>query len=55
MAQKNFASSSDVAEMVRRELERAPAYDSKEFLALLQSAAKLLERELGETDKRGQR
>jgi ubiquinone/menaquinone biosynthesis C-methylase UbiE len=45
-AAKNYTSAADVAALVKREVEQLPPDDQREFLALLQQAAVLLEREL---------
>ena len=45
-AAKNYADAADVAELVQRELAAAPSVKREEFMALLQEAAALLEREL---------
>jgi ubiquinone/menaquinone biosynthesis C-methylase UbiE len=49
-ASNNFADAAEVARCVQKELEQDPQYDKEKFLALLQSAAELLERELGKPD-----
>lgn len=45
-ASHNYADAADVAQCVQNELEQHPDYDRREFLALLQQAAALLEREI---------
>jgi ubiquinone/menaquinone biosynthesis C-methylase UbiE len=44
-ASNNFANAAEVARCIRKELETDPHYDKQQFLALLQSAAELIERE----------
>jgi ubiquinone/menaquinone biosynthesis C-methylase UbiE len=51
-AARNFYDAGDVADCVKRELEREPEYDSKQFMALLQAASRLLEEQLGPGAKR---
>ena len=46
-ASNNFADAAEVARCVRNELDSHAPYDKEQFLALLQAAAELLERELG--------
>jgi hypothetical protein len=45
---KNFADAADVAEYVQRELDTRPEIDKVQFMALLQQAASILERELAD-------
>lgn len=45
-AAHNYADAAEVARCIRKDLERDPSYDRKAFMALLQQAAELLEREL---------
>jgi SAM-dependent methyltransferase len=47
-ASKNFADAADVAEYVQRELNGRPEIDRAQFMAHLQEAAALLERELAD-------
>ena len=51
-ASNNFADAAEIARCIRKELEQDPHYDKERFLALLQSAAELLERELGDDGER---
>ena len=45
-AAHNYADAAEVARCIRNELESDPSYDRKTFMALLQQAAEMLEREL---------
>jgi ubiquinone/menaquinone biosynthesis C-methylase UbiE len=46
-ASQNYADVADVTWCIQQELERVPSYDRAMFMALLQRAAELLEREIG--------